>query len=181
MNITRYERVILKKKNGKNAILTAFYGIKWYPRVAASLKSLSEFMPVRCQRYQSRVTIFVTLKSDKMVKNAIFTAFYGILRHFLVKIPTDFFVLCMVTFVHMYITALHGSLCWGIFKKLPQLRRGVKSPQILPWKMQENIKSQVLVSLTDKNESTVPRYSPWQMRKVKIPLSNRMVYRHIWM
>ena len=35
--------------------------------------------------------------------------------------------------------------------------------------MQESIKSQVLVSPTDKNESTVPRYSQWQQRKVAKP------------
>ena len=77
--------------------------------------------------------MFESFKSDKTVKNAIFTAFYGILRHFLVKIPTEFFIFCLVTFVHMYITALHGWLCWGIFKKLPQLRRGVVFLLSLLW------------------------------------------------
>ena len=36
----------------------------------------------------------------------------------------------MDSFVYMYITALHGWRCWGIFKKLPQLRRGVKGDWI---------------------------------------------------
>ena len=45
-----------------------------------------------------------------------------------------------------------------------------KVPQIFPWKMQEDIKSQLLVSLTDKNESTEPRYSRWQPWEVTTPL-----------
>ena len=79
--------------------------------VAASLESLRECVSVPRQHYQTRVAVFESVKCDITVKNAIFTAFYGILRHFLVKIPTEFFVFCMVTFVYMYITALHGCQC----------------------------------------------------------------------
>ena len=39
----------------------------------------------------------------------------------------------MDTFVYMYITALHGWRCWGIFKKLPQLRRGVSVGLLVCW------------------------------------------------
>ena len=56
-----------------------------------------------------------------------------------------------------------------------QIVRQKKLLLILPSKMQESIKSQVLVSLTDKNESTVPRYSQWQQRKVAKPVSNKLV------
>ena len=94
--------------------------------VTASLESLRDSVSVPHQHYQTRVAVFESVKCDIMVKNAIFMAFYGILRHFLVKIPTEFFVFCMVTFVYMYITALHGCQCWGFFKKLPQLGRGVE-------------------------------------------------------
>ena len=40
-----------------------------------------------------------------------------------------------------------------------------KPPRISPLKMQENIIFQVLVSLTDKVESTLLRYSHWQPNK----------------
>ena len=45
-------------------------------------------------------------------------------------------------------------------------------PQNLPWKSHKNINSQVLVPLTDNNESTVPKYSHWQLQKVSKPLVN---------
>ena len=50
------------------------------------------------------------------------------------------------------------------------MMRQLKLLSIWPWKMQENIKSQGLVSLTGRNESTVPRYSQWQLQKVTKPL-----------
>ena len=50
------------------------------------------------------------------------------------------------------------------------MMREHKPPLILPWKMQEDIKSQVLVSLTDKNESTEPKSSQWQLWEVTKPL-----------
>ena len=56
-----------------------------------------------------------------MVKNAIFTAFYGILQHFLVKFPTEFLVLSMDACIYMYIAPLNRRLCCGIFSYLPQL------------------------------------------------------------
>ena len=40
----------------------------------------------------------------------------------------------------------------------------------LPLIWQEDSNFWVLVSLTDKNESTVPRYSQWQLQKISKPL-----------
>ena len=54
-----------------------------------------------------------------------------------------------------------------------------KPPWILPWKMQENIIFQVLVSLTDKIESTLLRYSHWQLRKVTKTLCQREWFKQL--
>ena len=72
-------------------------------------------------------TVFEQVSSKTMVKKAYFTAFYGILRHYLEKFPTEFFVFGMVAYVYMYITPLNRWLCCGIFSYLPQLKRGVVS------------------------------------------------------
>ena len=47
------------------------------------------------EHFLTRVTIFECM----YLKNVIFTAFYGFLRHFLKKIPTEFLVLGIVTSV----------------------------------------------------------------------------------
>ena len=109
----------------KNWILTANYGMKLYFMVTSLLQSLHIHASVPDQHCWTTAAIVESFTSDKTVKNSIFTAFHDILRHFLVKISTEFFIFCFVTFVYIYITALHGWQCWGIFKKLPQLRRGV--------------------------------------------------------
>ena len=76
--------------------------------VTSLFQSLHICASVPDQHCLTTAVIFEPVKPDKMIKNAIFTAFYGILRHFLVKIPTEFFVFGMLACVNMYITALHG-------------------------------------------------------------------------
>ena len=58
-------------------------------------------------------------------------AFYGILRQYLEKIQTEFFVSCRVMYPGMCLGRQDWSQCWGIFSYLPQLERGVKL--LSPW------------------------------------------------
>ena len=104
---------------------TAFYGIKWHLMTTVSLEHQGKCVLVPFQHCLARAAGFEQVSPNIMVKNAIFTAFYGILRHFLVNFPTEFLVFSMDACVHMYTAPLHRRLCCGIFSYLPQLKRGV--------------------------------------------------------
>ena len=79
----------------------------------------------------TRTVVFDRVITDKSVKNAIFMDFYGILWHYLIKIPTEFFVSSMVMYPEVYLVSQDGSQCCGIFSYLPQLERGVSKGETL--------------------------------------------------
>ena len=56
----------------------------------ALLESLCEYASVPFQHYLTRVAVFESVKSDITVKNAIFTAFYGTLRHKMIPFGDGF-------------------------------------------------------------------------------------------
>ena len=93
--------------------------------MTVSLEHQEACVLVPFQHYLARAAGFDKVSPNIVVKNAIFTAFYGILRHFLVKFPTEFLVFSMDACVYMYIAPLNRRLCCGIFSYLPQLKRGV--------------------------------------------------------
>ena len=116
------------RKTVENGILrhiAAFYSIKWHPMMTASIEHKHKCALVPYLHYLARAAGFEQVSPIIMVKNVIFTGFYGILRHFLVKFPTEFFVFSMDACVYMYIAPLNRRLCCGIFSYLPQLKRGV--------------------------------------------------------
>ena len=93
--------------------------------MTVSFEHQGKFELVSFQHYLARAAGFEQVSPNIMVKNAIITAFYGILRHFLIKFPTEFLVFSMDACVYMYIAPLIRWLCCGIFSYLPQLKRGV--------------------------------------------------------
>ena len=96
--------------------------------MTASIEHKHKCALVPYLHYLARAAGFEQVSPNVMIKNVIFTGFYGILRHFLVKFPTEFFVFSMDACVYMYIAPLNRRLCCGIFSYLPQFKRGVAPP-----------------------------------------------------
>ena len=94
--------------------------------MTASIEHKHKCALVPYLHYLARAAGFEQVSPNIMVKTFIFTGFYGILQHFLVNFPTEFFVFSMDACVYMYIAPLNRRLCCGIFSYLPQLKRGVK-------------------------------------------------------
>ena len=61
-----------------------FYGILWHKKhfmMTLSLEHQEKCVLVPFQHYLARAAGFEQVLPNRMVKNAIFTAFYGILQH----------------------------------------------------------------------------------------------------
>ena len=125
--------------------ITAFYSIKWHPMMTASIEHKHKCALVPYLHYLARAAGSEQVSPNIMVKNVIFMGFYGILRHFLVNFPTEFFVFSMDACVYMYIAPLNRRLCCGIFSYLPQLKRGVANTyKLRAWHKQLNFPDSLL-------------------------------------